>query len=45
MYIYLPLIIMGAGALLYIVLNDKISELGRIMFFVGLFVWLLGVAK
>lgn len=39
-----PAIVAILGALTYAFASDKLSELGRIAFFVGLFVIVLGLA-
>ena len=49
MFIYLPLLICLVGLLVYVLLSaDKkgaCTEVGRMMFWVGLLAWLLGGAK
>jgi hypothetical protein len=43
MIIYLPLLIALVGILMYaLCVNPKLSEIGRIMFWVGLLCFLLG---
>jgi len=44
MIIYIPLLVAILGVLLYaLAANPKLQELGRIMFFCGLFVFLLEI--
>lgn len=44
--IYLPLLVWIAGLIIYLLTDrPKVTEIGRIMFWVGLLVWLWGGAK
>lgn len=45
MFILLSLLVAIIGLVMYIVNENKIGELGRIMFFTGLLVFLFGVDK
>ena len=46
MIIYLTLLVAIVGLLMYaLATNGKLQEIGRIMFFVGMFAFLLGIDK
>ena len=45
MVIFLSLLVAVAGLVIYVLNENKMAELGRIMFFSGLFVFLMGAEQ